>query len=118
MSSYLSDLTIDDSFSSNSNDLLNEFYIPCLEKSTFYQRAAGYFNSGLLALAPLAFADFLERGGKIQLICSPKLNLNDFNSISEGRSLLQIGREKAYQDILEINQSKILITMNEFKSVH
>lgn len=105
MSSFLSDLTIDDSFSSNSNDLLNEFYIPCLEKSTFYQRAAGYFNSGLLALAPLAFADFLERGGKIQLICSPKLNLNDFNSISEGRSLLEIGREKAYQDILEINQS-------------
>jgi len=105
MSKELSDLTLDDSFSSNSNDLLNEFYIPCLEKSTFYQRAAGYFNSGLIALAPLAFADFLERGGKIQLICSPKLNLGDFNSISEGRTLIDVGREKAHQDILEISKS-------------
>jgi hypothetical protein len=65
----LSNLDIGDIFDTTSQDLLNDFYIPCLNESILYKRAAGYFNSGLLALAPLAFADFVQRKGQIKLIC-------------------------------------------------
>lgn len=63
--------------------MLGEFYSPALERSVNYDRAAGYFSSAILALAPLAFSDFVARGGKIRLLCSPNLTEADANAILE-----------------------------------
>jgi superfamily II DNA or RNA helicase len=101
----LSDLDIGDIFDTSSQDLLNNFYIPCLNESILYKRAAGYFNSGLLALAPLAFADFVQRKGQIKLICNPSLNASDVESINNSEEIGLISKNQVYKDLVSIRDS-------------
>lgn len=72
-----------EAYSSSHDHLLDDFYVPSLRNCDSYDRAAGYFSSSLLALAPLAFADFVERGGKMRLLCSPHLSPSDAHAFRE-----------------------------------
>ena len=45
------DLLIDISYDSESNNLLNDFYIPVLSETKEYRRAVGYFDSKSLSSA-------------------------------------------------------------------
>ncbi len=56
---------------------VEQFYIPSLQESIIYNRAVGYFSSAILAVLSEAFTNFAERGGKINLICSPILTAGD-----------------------------------------
>lgn len=69
--------------SSSDSNLLQDFYVPCMNHAKRFDRAAGYFSSAIFALAPLAYADFFERGGKIRLVSSTQLTLNDAKALSE-----------------------------------
>jgi len=66
-----------ENYSSSGASLLHEFYVPALEHATTYDRAAGFFSSAVFALAPAVFSDFIQRGGKIRLLCSPHLSEAD-----------------------------------------
>ena len=44
----LQDISFNDTYWSGENDLINEFYIPCLTESVEYCRAVGYFSSSIL----------------------------------------------------------------------
>jgi len=69
-------------YSSSTDDLFNDFYLPCLERSTRYDRSAGFFSSAIFSLAPLAFADFVDRRGRMRLICSPRMTEVDLKALS------------------------------------
>ncbi len=101
----LDSILLQDGFSTAFDDLLNDFYIPCLNKSIVYKRRAGYFNSGLIAIAPLVFADFVQRGGKMQLICNPHFKSTDLAALKDSENILSLGRERAYEDLLAIKNS-------------
>ena len=75
--SSLTDYPFEDGYSTSSHSLLNDFYEPALGLSINYFRAAGYFSSSLFALAPLAYANFVGRQGRIRLLCSPHLTSID-----------------------------------------
>lgn len=105
MKNSLDKLNIIDGYSTSYNDLLGDFYVPCLQNSISYKRRAGYFNSGLLALAPLAFASFVQNGGRMQLICNPNLKESDYEAIIDSEEIFLKGKEKAYEDLLAIHHS-------------
>lgn len=65
-------------------DPLEGFYKPCLQRSIAYKRAVGYFTSSIYVVTGREVIDFSLRGGRIQLICSPHLSMEDFDSISLG----------------------------------
>jgi superfamily II DNA or RNA helicase len=56
---------------------VENFFIPALNTSLVYRRAVGYFSSALITVLAEAFTNFAERGGKIELICSPILSVSD-----------------------------------------
>ena len=60
---------------------IDDFFIPSLHSRIHYQRAVGYFSGAILGVIPEAFTNFAERGGKIELICSPILSFNDANTL-------------------------------------
>jgi superfamily II DNA or RNA helicase len=93
----LSEYPFQDGYSTSSQSLLNDFYEPALDRSENYFRAAGYFSSSLFALAPLAYANFVSRGGKMKLLCSPHLSTAD----AEFFSNLPDEDEPETQDIVE-----------------
>lgn len=70
-------------YSSDSDDILRNFYLPALSASTQYRRLAGFFSSTALALAARGILGLVRNGGTMKLIVAPKLTRKDLEKISE-----------------------------------
>jgi superfamily II DNA or RNA helicase len=75
--SYLKDFPFKPNYDSYEDNPIEDFFLPALKVSNKYQRASGFFSAALMGVVPEAFTDFAERGGKIELICSPILSVQD-----------------------------------------
>ena len=78
---HLPDLPFHLSYRTGRDDLVRDFFIPCLESSVLYRRAAGYFTSAGLALAARGVASLASRGGKMRLVVSPHLEPDDVQAL-------------------------------------
>lgn len=72
------------SYRSDAGNVVDDFYVPCMENSVLYRRAVGYFTSGALSLAARGAARLIKSGGRIQLITSPQLSEADAHAIEMG----------------------------------
>lgn len=73
----LQSLSLDISYRSGDDDLVADFYIPCLKHADTYDRAAGYFDSKSLVIAAQGISELVLSGGKMRLIVSPRLTEED-----------------------------------------
>ena len=80
----LRDIQIDSEYRTLSCDMANDFYIPMLGEAILYKRAVGFFSSSALAAISAGIYELYENGGKIQLIASPRLSLEDIEAINDG----------------------------------
>lgn len=80
----LRDLPIALNYSSGRSDLSLEFFGPCIERSSTYDRAVGFFSSTCYTLIDVPVAEFALRGGKMRLLCSPQLTGDDISAIEAG----------------------------------
>lgn len=80
----LASLDLQTDYRTGSSDPIMDLYASCMHQSCIYKRAVGYFRSSVYFIAGTAVIDFARRGGKIQLICSPELDFNDFETIRMG----------------------------------
>jgi DNA phosphorothioation system restriction enzyme len=69
------------SYRTGRDDLVRDFYVPCLERAVLYRRAVGYFTSAGLALAARGVASLVSRHGKMQLVASPHLQESDVEAL-------------------------------------
>ncbi|MDG4754604.1 DEAD/DEAH box helicase family protein [Micromonospora aurantiaca] len=98
----LSALSLSQAYRSGENNLLEEFYVPCLAASVSYDRAVGYFSSTLYQVAALAYSDFVRRGGRIRLVCSPALTKEDFEAARTGEDLYLMADKAVQTDLLDL----------------
>lgn len=106
----LQDISFNDTYWSGENDLINEFYIPCLTESVEYCRAVGYFSSSILCYITNGLFPFIQNGGKIRILCSTNLSEEDEKSLSLGydiRKILQGKIESELSTALSLNLSNI-----------
>lgn len=109
----LRDLHLQLRYRTGSNDLVREFYVPCLQRSSQYLRAAGYFSSHGLGVAAQGVAHLLARGGRIKLIASPALSEEDEQAINRGlRSRDDVLQQAASRGFLDIAGSLIEDRLN------
>ena len=80
----LRDLNLKISYSTGREDLVNDFYSPCMARSRQYWRAVGYFTSSSLSLAAQGIAHLISQQGRIYLIASPALTEEDADAINLG----------------------------------
>jgi superfamily II DNA or RNA helicase len=71
-------------YASDSDDLLHDFYIPALREAITYDRITGFFASSSLAMYWETLPDFVDRGGKIRILCSPRITEPDAQGIERG----------------------------------
>jgi ERCC4-related helicase len=71
-------------YRSGEDDLVNDFYIPCLEQSVSYERAAGYFSAQTLNLAARGVAGLVRNDGTMRLVVNPELSKDDVERIKQG----------------------------------
>lgn len=95
----LTDLPLLPTYRSDEHDLLQEFYIPCLSNSTHYRRAVGFFSSSVLSAAARGLHAFIRGGGRMELVASPLLSMEDARAIQNGYNRRQL-EEKALEDAL------------------
>ncbi len=75
------EIKLKESYESGIDDLIKDFYIPVLKKSISYDRITGFFSSSSLAIAARGIAGLAKNKGKMRLIVSPKLSMDDVNAI-------------------------------------
>lgn len=76
------DLTIENHYGSSISELLDDFYIPVLEHSVRYDRAAGFFSSAIFTAIEASLSKFVSNNGKLRIVCSPFLSLEDALAIN------------------------------------
>lgn len=79
----LRSFSLDNSYRSGDDDILNDFYIPCLKNAKRYDRAAGYFDSKSLVLAAQGISELVLNNGKMRLIVSPRLTPEDIEVLEQ-----------------------------------
>jgi superfamily II DNA or RNA helicase len=92
----LSKLDLKTSYHKGQDNIADDFYLPCMERSQEYDRAVGYFRSSIYTLAWPSLKEFVREGGKIRIICSPVLASEDRAAIEEGysaRSESEVGEQ-------------------------
>ncbi len=77
----LPDIPLKLSYRTGRDDMVKDFFIPCMESSVLYRRAAGYFTSAGLALAARGVASLASRRGKMKLVVSPYLEPADVEAL-------------------------------------
>ena len=95
----LRDLSLQPAYRSGRDALLDDFYVPCLQESVLYDRAVGYFSSTLYHVVALAFSDFVRRGGRIRLICSPALTPEDFTAMKDADEIGRYAQSTVRSDL-------------------
>ena len=73
----LSGLAIKMSYRTGRDNIVDDFYVPCLESSILYRRAVGFFTSHGLSVAAKGVANLAFRKGKMRLVASPRLEPED-----------------------------------------
>jgi len=71
-------------YSSDEDDLIADFYLPAMEAATSYDRGVGYFSSQALALIANGVQHLYSRNGKMRLIASPAMSVEDREAIRLG----------------------------------
>lgn len=71
-------------YRSGYNNIVEEFFRPCLARSKAYWRAVGYFSSSALESFGTPLGEFIKRGGHIRLVTSVELSHSDMEAISNG----------------------------------
>jgi superfamily II DNA or RNA helicase len=82
----LSELTLQTSYHKGRDNIAEAFYLPCMHRSLEYDRAVGYFRSTVFIIAWPALREFVQRGGKIRVLCSQVLSNEDVDALEEGYS--------------------------------
>lgn len=91
------ELNIKPCYESGVDDIIEDYYVPVLGASVHYDRIAGFFASSSMAVAARGLSEFIQNGGKMRLITSPRLNSDDFEVVrkiaenSEDLSLRDFG---------------------------
>ena len=86
MSDNLQTLSIDFEYRSDTQDIVQEFYIPCLSASKEYYRAVGYFTSDSLELVARGLEALIKKEGRMFLVASPFMKKEDIEALEEGYS--------------------------------
>ena len=82
----LKELPLRLTYRSGRDNLVRDFFVPCLEAAVVYHRAAGYFTSAGLALAARGVASLASRSGRMRLVVSPHLSSDDIEALERAQA--------------------------------
>src|SRR5436309_2512376 len=83
----LRELDLAPDYNTEDNDIIADLYAPCLRRSDRYDRAVGYFRANIYRELGEELLDFVIRGGKVRIVCSPDIPEKDEAAAREGYEL-------------------------------
>lgn len=96
-------------YRSDSDRLLEDFYIPALKQSVSYDRAVGFFSATMLSFAAQGISALVENGGSMRLIFGGELDASDAEAISSGYEQKVLAEKRGKEILWQIdNLSEVL----------
>jgi superfamily II DNA or RNA helicase len=92
-------------YRSDSSNIAKDFIQPCVHNSVRYRRAVGYFTSAALALLSQGLKEFAASNGRMQLVASPVLEIEDIEAVERGL--------RSRNDVIEASLIKALVDAAE-----
>ena len=80
----LKDIRLQEDYRSGYDNLIEDFFNPCLREAQQYWRAVGYFSSSALEAFGASLGEFVIKGGHIRLVTSVELSEADLRAIETG----------------------------------
>ncbi|WP_017754069.1 DEAD/DEAH box helicase family protein [Calidifontibacillus oryziterrae] len=87
-------LSYHDEYISHKMDLLKEFYLPVLSNTVQFDRAVGYFRGDFLYEISKGMSALIRNNGRMRVITSPDLTVEDIEKIEDGYELRRLIEEK------------------------
>lgn len=87
--------------SKGQDNVLDNFIIPAFKEANIYKRSVGFFSSSVFEITSEGVIPFIEKGGKIRLICSPELSKDDVEAIKLGYQMKDALSQKLFMEDLE-----------------
>lgn len=107
-STGLRSLGVTSRYRSDREDVVSGFYVPALAVSRTYKRAVGYFTSTSLAVFARGIQQFAARGGRMQLIASPRLDAEDIADIDRGYDVRAVIQRAVMRELDTATREEIL----------
>lgn len=73
-------------YTSEEDNIYEDFFVPALSDAVNYKRAVGYFSLGVILNTPQALSQLVDRKGKIQIVFAKLVSEVDLAHIQEGLS--------------------------------
>ncbi len=86
---------------SYSDDSVNAFLIPALERSVRYDRAAGFFSSTVFSVAARGVSRLIRNGGSMRLLTSARLTQEDVEALEKGFSEREVVKRSIDRETLD-----------------
>jgi superfamily II DNA or RNA helicase len=77
-------------YRSETDNLLEDFYLPALRQSVAYDRAVGFFSATMLSYAAQGITSLVKNDGRMRLIFGGELSSEDAEAIKEGYELRRL----------------------------
>jgi len=118
----LKDLSLKEEYRSDRDNLLEEFFLPCLDSCIEYDRAVEYVALKSLTAYYFSLKSFLQNNVQIRIVTGHRLRTSDLNVLSKlysknnGKNLFNIStaplkKYQVLQNMIENNKLKIKIAM-------
>ena len=107
--SGLRKIKLESEYNTDDDNIVRDFYHPCLKESTKYDRAVGYFRANIYRELGEDLLNFVIRGGKVRIVTSPDIPEPDESAAREGYGL----RGKRSNEEQEASLIKVMETMSK-----
>ena len=99
------ELSINCAYETLSGDPVADFYVPVLKDAVRYDRIAGFFSSSSLAIAARGIQGLIQNHGKMRIIASPRLSLEDSRVLATNGSLPDSAIARIITDITSFSDA-------------
>ena len=124
----LRDISLKEEYRSDRDDIVSEFFIPCLSNCIEYDRCIEYISLKSLTTLSLGFDNFAKNKAKLRIICGHRFNASDLEFISKLFSedirnfplkggLIRNSKIQMLQDLVENHQIEIKIAIPNSEEV-
>ncbi|ABK77765.1 DNA repair helicase [Cenarchaeum symbiosum A] len=124
----LRDISIKEEYRSDRDDIVSEFFIPCLSNCIEYDRCIEYISLKSLTTLSMSFDNFTKKKAKLRIICGHRFNVSDLEFISrifseEGRSFrlghsdIRDAKIKMLQEVVSNHQIDVKIAIPNSEEV-
>jgi len=123
----LREIEFDEEYRSDRNDIVNEFFFPCLSNCIEYDRCVDFLSIETLATIAMAFENFSEGKAKLRMVTGHRFRTSDLNLFTklfsekysksfEGK-LIKDSKIQKLQDIVNKGQIELKVAIPNSEQV-